>query len=206
MATLVKAAWAIMLAKMCGTQDVIFLHLVHGRAEEYTGSADIIGCCATEIPVRVRFGLQGVVSSFQLLSLIQRQLLQSSPHAHLGSHHIAADCTNWPKKDQFYRHSTFVQHQNIDEPTSFPFGEDAQCDITYRTPESGIYDFTLVSRPSDGGMSFELKAAGDLYTQAEVDQVADAVRSLIIDLNCETDKPLDELYCDDLSLPGANQN
>ncbi|HJP72734.1 MAG TPA: amino acid adenylation domain-containing protein [Pseudonocardiaceae bacterium] len=55
-ATLVQGAWAILLARHGGTDDVIFGLTVSGRPAELAGAEDMIGLFINTVPVRASFG------------------------------------------------------------------------------------------------------------------------------------------------------
>ncbi|KAL4912848.1 condensation domain-containing protein [Aspergillus aurantiobrunneus] len=51
-ATVLKSAWALVLARHTGRNDVVFADLVSGRAGTDASVADALGMCSTPIPVR----------------------------------------------------------------------------------------------------------------------------------------------------------
>jgi amino acid adenylation domain-containing protein len=65
-ATVLRAAWAIVLARYCNTDDVCFGTTVSGRNAPVTGVEGMAGPAVATVPVRVRLDRQQAVSSFLL--------------------------------------------------------------------------------------------------------------------------------------------
>jgi non-ribosomal peptide synthetase component F len=65
--TLVQGAWAILLARACGRDDVCFGAMVACRPPELAGVEEIIGLLANTVPVRARLTgtLAGVLTGLQ---------------------------------------------------------------------------------------------------------------------------------------------
>ena len=197
MATVVKAAWSVLLAYVSDKDDVVFLSILHGRQEDYQGSAEIIGCCTTEIPICVR--TNGNMSCTSLLRQVQDQYFASSAHAHLGSQTISSRCTEWSGKENLYRHSTFVQFQNVEEKTSIPLGHDGYGDISYSTPESGIYDLVLFVRPFSRTLEISVQGTSAYYSQSEIEAVMGAFCILVGQLLYRSECALSEVLADVLN-------
>lgn len=51
-ATLIQAAWALVLSAHSGTDDVVFLSTQMGRSSDLDGIQDIIGCTVATVPIR----------------------------------------------------------------------------------------------------------------------------------------------------------
>ncbi|KAL4874706.1 hypothetical protein BJY04DRAFT_224757 [Aspergillus karnatakaensis] len=92
-ATILKAAWALVLARQTGRPDVTFADLVSGRAGIDPSVTDALGMCSTPIPVRVRIDPSTTYAG--LVQAVQEQQLNSMPYETYGFSHIAAECTEW---------------------------------------------------------------------------------------------------------------
>lgn len=93
-AMIVKAAWAMVLSSLTGSQDVIFAELTSGRSSAHPAVSVAIGCCANYIPVRVAFRTRWTTGN--LLHHIREQQLESSLYETLGFRQIVQECTEWP--------------------------------------------------------------------------------------------------------------
>jgi aryl carrier-like protein len=106
-ATVIKSAWALALAKLTSTRDVVFGHTISGRNASFPGIEATIGPCVNVIPVRVQF--KDNWSALDLLRYVQDQQVANMPFETLGFREIIKHCTGWHDWTTF---STIVQHQN----------------------------------------------------------------------------------------------
>lgn len=84
--TLVRAAWAILLAAYTGSDDVVFGETLAGRNIDVPGITEMAGPTFTTVPARVRLG-----HDMRVVDLLQNMQAMASrvvPHQHLGLQHI----------------------------------------------------------------------------------------------------------------------
>lgn len=141
-ATVVKAAWAYVLAQLTACSDVVFGHTISGRNAAVQGVENIIGPCLNIVPVRVQFKPYWTV--LDLLHHVQDQQVANMPYEALGFREIIKRCTEWPDWTNF---TTAVQHQNIGRP-----GSEIQLGHNmYRLgvvgTEEDFGDFSIMSTP-----------------------------------------------------------
>lgn len=86
-ATIIRAAWSMVLAKYCETDDVTFGSVVSGRNASVEGLQYMPGPMIATIPVRVRLDRSQSVTQF--LQGVQEQASQSVDHEQLGLHNIS---------------------------------------------------------------------------------------------------------------------
>ena len=174
MSTLVQSAWGLVLSVLAQRTDIMSMCLVHGRDEEIAGSDKIIGPCVSEFPLRTQ--LRDSMASTELLDLVQRQMWESAPHAHLGSSTIAAKCTNWPSRENRYQHSSFVQHQGVVTPHSLAIGDQGHLHIGEPEVEHALtYDFDLLTKSAHPDeLYLSLRYLQDCYSVHEAEAVVDA--------------------------------
>ncbi|KAK4133596.1 non-ribosomal peptide synthetase [Trichocladium antarcticum] len=118
-ATVVKAAWAYVLAQIAATPDVVFGHTVSGRNAAVNGVESMVGPCLNLVPVRVQFGAPDWTAR-GLLRQVQDQQVANMSHEVLGFREIIRHCTSWPRWTYF---SSTVQHQNVDQSTLLRLGD-----------------------------------------------------------------------------------
>lgn len=132
--TVLKAAWAIVLASLSASSDVVFGELIDGRHVRLSGGrsvAGVMGPTINTIPVRVRFP-ESTLTPLALLQYVQAQRIAGLRYENLGFLHLVERCTQWP---YWTRCSTVVQHQYEDtalkpgEPKTFHLGT-ATCRFT----------------------------------------------------------------------------
>jgi non-ribosomal peptide synthetase component F len=76
--TIIQAAWAVVLGKYNGIEDVVFGAVVSGRPAEIEGIESIVGLFINTIPVRVRFESATLFS--ELSGNLQQAAIASEPH------------------------------------------------------------------------------------------------------------------------------
>ncbi|KAK3299574.1 uncharacterized protein B0H64DRAFT_355769 [Chaetomium fimeti] len=132
--TVLKAAWAMVLANLSASSDVVFGEVIDGRHVRLPGGhsvAGVMGPTVNATPVRVQFP-DTPLTPVNLLQYIHAQRMSGIPFENLGSLAIVEKCTPWPYWTRF---STLVQHQyedtaiNPSEPKSFHLGT-ASCKFT----------------------------------------------------------------------------
>ncbi|KAG6162602.1 NRPS protein [Claviceps purpurea] len=108
--SVLKAAWATVLATISGTADVVFGEVVEGRRLKLETSVDvssIVGPMENVVPVRVRFPIVNS-SPLQILRMVNQDSQESLPYEAMGVQKIVQECTNWTSWARF---STVVRHR-----------------------------------------------------------------------------------------------
>lgn len=192
-ATVVKAAWAYVLAQLSASPDVVFGHTISGRNAAVEGIENMIGPCLNLVPVRVRFDDHRTMTARDLLRQVQDQQVANMPHEVLGFREIIRRCTDWPAWTYF---TTTVQHQNVDRRSCVRLGDveyavgvasAAQgdladlCVLSQRAPESytdndNTYEISL-SFAEDGPVPREL-------ARAALDMLCDTVARFAAHPDC----------------------
>ncbi|KAL8654006.1 MAG: hypothetical protein Q9210_001767, partial [Variospora velana] len=147
-ATILKAAWALTLAQLSGSADIVFGNLISGRNVPLDGVESIVGPCVNIVPVRIT--LSPKLTALDLLRKVQSQQVAGMPYEALGFRDIIQSCTDWPEWAYF---STIVQHQNLAQDfLSSSSNDDFSLDrisykITAQGAQENLADLTLVSYP-----------------------------------------------------------
>lgn len=116
--TVIKSAWAMTLASLSGSGDVVFGEMVDGRQVRLSGGqsvAGVLGPTANAIPVRVKFPDQPI-APLDLLKSVQAQRVAGIQFENFGFLDLVQSCTTWP---YWTRLSTVVHHQ-YEETTVMP--------------------------------------------------------------------------------------
>jgi amino acid adenylation domain-containing protein len=79
--TVVQTAWALVLARMTGADDVVFGGVVSGRPPQLPGMESMVGLFVNTLPVRVRLRGQETVAA--ALARIQDEQLRLADHHHV---------------------------------------------------------------------------------------------------------------------------
>ncbi|KAL4898052.1 hypothetical protein BDV59DRAFT_198294 [Aspergillus ambiguus] len=108
MATVHKAAWAVVLARHTRTCDLVFGQVVNGRAQPMEKIDEIVGHFVNNIPVRVAIQPDQTVED--VLRQLQDQHAQCMNFENADMDDIVTRSTSWPAGTYF---GSIVQHQNI---------------------------------------------------------------------------------------------
>ena len=140
-ATVIKSAWALVLAQLSARSDVVFGHTISGRNAAVSGVENIIGPCVNIVPVRVQF--EPHWTALDLLRHVQDQQVANMPYEALGFQEMTRHCTDWPAWSNF---PTTLQHQNMDQNREMQLGENTYKLGTVGTDED-FADFSVISTP-----------------------------------------------------------
>ncbi|KAM0418809.1 hypothetical protein ACHAPT_012250 [Fusarium lateritium] len=145
-ATVVKAAWSTVLAKVTGKSDVVFGHLISGRnVGSVPGIESIVGPCLNVVPVRVCHQPSWTV--LQLLQHIQKQQVENMPYESLGFREIIDKCTDWDD-DGANGFSTVVQHQSMPQTGALEIGGNTY-QVGVMASQEDAANFSVVTTPQD---------------------------------------------------------
>ncbi len=86
MATLIRAAWALVASQYTAANDVVFIETLTGRDIPLAGVESIEGPLIATIPVRIRIDRTRTVESY--LQTIQQGMLARTPYQHYGVQNI----------------------------------------------------------------------------------------------------------------------
>ncbi|OKL58745.1 hypothetical protein UA08_06299 [Talaromyces atroroseus] len=84
--SLLRAAWALLVSKHSGSDDVIFGATVSGRNVAINGIEDLLSPTISTVPVRVKIDTNASVRSF--VAAVQNQALETMPFENLGLRRI----------------------------------------------------------------------------------------------------------------------
>lgn len=82
-----QAAWALSLAQVSGSRDIVYGVTVSGRSADYEGIAEVVGQCTNSLPVRLAF--EADVSVTQLLQAVHGANADAQAHSGLPLARIA---------------------------------------------------------------------------------------------------------------------
>jgi aryl carrier-like protein len=184
-ATFLKTAWALVLTQQSGRDDVVFGHLVSGRASDLGDIETAVGPCINLIPVRLNTAGRSKVS--ELLAEVHDQYLTAIPHETLGFTHIIRDCTSWPRQSRF---STIVQHQNVDDLPSLTLANNTvSVEVDLYCPPHDATDVWVISQPTSEGMKIALTCNEDLIPNEQANKLLDSLVGFIRLLAHDLEQP-----------------
>ncbi|RAH78382.1 acetyl-CoA synthetase-like protein [Aspergillus japonicus CBS 114.51] len=145
-ATIIKAAWALVLGRLSQHQDVVFGHLTSTRPslDHLHAIHEVVGPCLNVLPVRVQ--LQPTTARRELLDAIQQQYIGALPHSMLGFREIIDHCTQWPPCTRF---SSILQYQNLHQDLDRVLLGGATGSLEAYVPASDAADLWMMVTPTD---------------------------------------------------------
>jgi amino acid adenylation domain-containing protein len=138
-ASLLSAAWALVLARRLRTTDVTFGGVTSGRIIDLENVENVVGPCYQFTPTRVQF--QSEWTGMDLLKFVQKQSAESAAYDFLGTEKISKSCTQWSSSSST-RHLFFdslVHHQDFEDFDTMPFAG-GTCRVEISNPHGDSAD------------------------------------------------------------------
>ncbi|MFJ4788508.1 condensation domain-containing protein, partial [Streptomyces sp. NPDC088794] len=160
--TVVQGAWALVLARLAGREDVVFGATVAGRPPELPGVESMIGLFINTLPVRVR--LDGARSVLETLTDLQDRQTRLMSHQHLGLAEIQKLTGVGSVFDTLVVFESYP-HVSVDAP-----GPESLSITILDGHQSTNYPLTLGVLPGDS-LQFHVTYRPDLFSRAEAGAV-----------------------------------
>ncbi|GAB1640211.1 amino acid adenylation domain-containing protein [Krasilnikovia sp. MM14-A1259] len=176
--TVVQAAWALVLARLTGQDDVVFGATVAGRPPQLPGVETMIGLFINTVPVRVR--LDPAEPAHALLDRIQDEQSALMEHQYLGLTDIQRAAGHGELFD------TLVVFENYpdDEP-----GDDGLPVIGTDGHDATHYPLTLIAEPGPT-LRLAVEYRPDLFDAAYARRLAAALLAVVDGLGAGLDVPV----------------
>jgi amino acid adenylation domain-containing protein len=173
--TIIRAAWAYVLAQFTAQSDVVFGHVVAGRNRETGEYGNISGPCMNIQPVRILFSQDWTV--LDLLTTLQKQYATNMPFEGLGFRDMIEECTGWPKWTRF---TSILQHQNAAKIAPLVLG-DTELKMSVSVAQEETADFTLFTQERGDEIEVALSSVSEGITGDMVQNVLDTLCSIVMD-------------------------
>ncbi|OBT53201.1 Nonribosomal Peptide Synthase (NRPS) [Pseudogymnoascus sp. 24MN13] len=185
--TVIKSAWALVLAEMARADDVVFGSVVWGRNAPFPDVEHVAGACIDNIPVRVR--LTRGMSRLALLQQVQGQYFEAVTYESFQYKRIVEECTDWKPWERL---STLVEYENLGEDTSqFPIDGNKHFTVDEIRPPADRHDITIYSMPVGEqtfvALDFCKSAIDEPVAQAMLDRMLAHIKSFKDDINGTTE-------------------
>ncbi|RDI54165.1 non-ribosomal peptide synthetase [Nocardia mexicana] len=193
--TLVQVAWAVLLADLTGSGDVVFGATVSGRPPELPGAERLVGMLVNTIPVRV--ALDPAESAGSLLTRVQREQGALADRHVLGLDEIQAATGIGPLFDT----TTVFESYPVDETAlSAAIGRTAieVTDIHWRNGTH--YPLSLAAYAS-GGLRLVVTYSPQYFDAVDAESIADRLGTVLTGLVRDPDQRTARLLAGD---PPAN--
>ncbi|KAI0862976.1 nonribosomal peptide synthetase 6 [Xylaria cubensis] len=148
-ATIVKTSWALLIASLSSSADVVFGDFVSGRQIDIPDVETVVGSCVNFMPIRVRTSSN--MTNLELMKEVQADLISAIPHETLGFKHIFRNCTDWGSNERFSSIVNFVNIEPTDSKTEvWKDGSEEDkllVDSIYEEQQHDKTDLWLLCRP-----------------------------------------------------------
>lgn len=179
-ANLFAAAWALVMGREAGTQDVVFAEILANR---YSPSVDmdqenVLGPCMNTNPVRVRF--DSSMTFITVATRLQEQSLAAAPFAYLGYRTIQKECTDWPLDSLFGSVVNFQSPRAVGNE-EFDLGDSSTARVMppAASPPSSSSALWTIARPVDGELVVMFNFSSAAFDEEKVQGFAEEVRELL---------------------------
>ncbi|KAG8156447.1 hypothetical protein KVR01_013681 [Diaporthe batatas] len=177
-ASVFKAAWAVVLAVLSNSDDIVFGHVVSGRETLAPSMLKSFGAFLNLIPVRA-CPESSQMSAAQLVHDIHSQHVATLPHNTVGLQQLVQlGCVDWPTDVRF---SSVVQYQNLpsDSLVSLESGPLAAADIRVDGSTGAYADLWATATPVGESTNVEVVFDQLVVPPEVVNNLLDAVRMVL---------------------------
>jgi non-ribosomal peptide synthetase component F/acyl carrier protein len=172
-ATLIHAAWAVVLTRYCGRDDVIFGGVMSGRDHEFDGADDIVGVFINNLPVRVRLDPDLVLTDW--LTEFQMQLAGMRQYFHVPLSTVH-QCSGLPRDVPLFE--SFVDVTNY--PMRKVWGDFGDVKMTnLRVSSPPPYPLALVGVGGELGWRLRLACDPARFTPVTASRLAGLVTAML---------------------------
>ncbi|MCM3338071.1 amino acid adenylation domain-containing protein [Paenibacillus sp. MER TA 81-3] len=191
--TLLQGAWAIVLSRNSGEEDVVFGSVVSGRPHDLPRAESIVGLFINTLPVRVQVpGPASVVDWFREFQAYQTQLRQYE-------HSPLLQVQNWselPKGQRLFDSIVVFENYPIDGTVIEQYGK-LKLEAVQSFEQTG-YPLTIVALP---GPTFEIQMlyACDRFTGDAIERLLEQLKTVLTSIVHYSERTLADLP----SLPEA---
>lgn len=160
--TVVRAAWAIVLARHSNSDDVSFGVVLSGRNAPLEGIEEMTGPTLVTVPVRIRVHDTCVLA--ELLSTIQDQAVHMMPFEHTGIHNIQNISTS-------ARHACSFRTVLVVQPEEEPSESEFLHDLNHLGSMQRSSPLTIDCQLEKGAMTLYAHFDDAVISQQDVDWV-----------------------------------
>ncbi len=156
LATLVQGAWAVLLARYGGEEDVVFGSVLSGRPAELPGVESIVGLFINTLPVRVAVAPRSPLAAW--LTDLQGRLLELRQHeaAPLAEVQRASEL---PPGEPLFGSLVAFENYPLDDSLGEGGGDLTVSDVTFT--DRADYPLSLAAIPGRGRPALALRLAHD---------------------------------------------
>ncbi|MFJ6730596.1 amino acid adenylation domain-containing protein, partial [Streptomyces sp. NPDC091281] len=170
--TVLQGAWALLLARHAGVDDVLFGATVSGRPAELRGAESMVGMLINTLPVRIR--VEGTAPVADWLAEVQRTQVEARQYEHVPLPRVQA-CGDVEGGEELFR--TLVVFEN------YPMDDEAAAAHGLRVrglsgSEATNYPLNLIAYGGDE-LAYTLAYDAALYNEDAAARLCDHLEALL---------------------------
>ncbi|WP_405484330.1 amino acid adenylation domain-containing protein [Nocardia sp. NBC_00511] len=195
--TLVQVGWALLLAELTGSTDVVFGATVSGRPPELPGAERMIGMLVNTVPVRIALNPAETLTA--LLTRIQREQAALADHQHLGLDEIQAITGHVPLFDT----ATVFESYPVDAAALTEATRHADLTVTGVQAHDGTHYPLSLAAYSGDGLRLELTRSPGHFDAEQADAIAETLSRLLISLTGDPQRHTSRIHSVDPLITAA---
>lgn len=194
--TLVQGAWAVLLSRLTGREDVVFGATVSGRPGSLPGVESMVGLFINTLPIRVRCSPSDTLARL-LTGLQDRQSALLDHH-----HHGLAEIHQQTGLDALFDTLVAFQSYPVDEAALAEASSAAGFEVTgVRAEGAATYPLALIVE-TDPGIRLTLQYHRNVFTENAVDDIAVRLHEVVHQL---LEDPSRQVAAVDVLLPDERE-
>ena len=183
--TLIQTAWAILLGRLTGREDVVFGVTVAGRPPEIAGIESMVGLFINTLPLRVQ--LPPGTALLELLRQVQDSLSRLMEHQHLG----LAEVQGLAGLGELF--DTLVVFENYPVDRAGLSSDAGGLRLTdFRGLDATHYPLSLAAHPGER-LQLQLSYRPDLFDRSSVEAIAGRLVRLLEGAVADPDRAIGRL-------------
>lgn len=177
-ASIFRAAWAVVLAGLSSSTDVVFGQVISGRETLAPSMLEAFGAFLNIIPCRTRLPT-GETSAADLVQSVHEYHVSALPHSNVGLRQLVRlGCVDWPADVRF---SSIVQYQNLLNNSLITVNSGSLAGVGIQVNGSaGKYADVWITATPDGLLTnVDLVFDEDVIPSELADKLLEAVRAVL---------------------------
>ncbi|MFO1417388.1 MAG: amino acid adenylation domain-containing protein [Methylotetracoccus sp.] len=175
--TVLQGAWALLLSRFCGTQDVVFGVTVAGRPSELPGAEQMVGLFINTLPLRVI--VRPAMPMNDWLQALQAQNIAMREYEHASLRQIAAWSAVADRRELF---DTLMVYENFPLSSALEVGFDQLRVSDVVVKDQTTYPITLGVVPSESfeiTLAYESSCVSEMLASSVMTRLVEIVRDFI---------------------------
>jgi aryl carrier-like protein len=184
--TIVQGAWALLLFRRSGSDDVVFGSVVAGRAADFPGIESAVGVFVNALPARVRIPVDGAVTPW--LEELQKQQVEARRFEYCSLVSIQG-WSEVPRRQPLFE--SVLIFQNILSDTALPESEGVKVIGINQTERSNL-PLALIIEPGPR-LLFKIVYQSSHFEDATIERILENLQRTLVEMATNASTTLSSL-------------